>query len=798
MRIVGLSSGITDRKSHHSVGTKGFICVDGEGVNLANGEHRYVLFGVGDEQIEDENGLSWNVILDFLYSKYQPGYAFVGFYLGYDFDRWLCTMPEKKVERLITSEGRESRKSKSPNLHSRVLPVDMPYGWQINMLGKKMFEFRKRSCHCDIFYCKCSGKGPWMRICDAGPFFQSSFLKAIDPSTWKEPIISHDEYELIKKGKENRADADHITEEMRFYNRLENIVLARLMKVLNEGFLEMGIVLAPGQWFGPGQAAQKWLKKEKVPKAEQIYKIVPEWFLEAAKESYFGGWFEIMMHGIIPGESHEYDINSAYPYIISNLPCLLHGSYTRSKGSNYPRTHNGSPLVLVRARVSNYRNGRACGIGTMLHRDRSDRILRPTRTEGWFWLHEIDAGKRAKCIVRCHIYEWMAYEPCNCSAPMRNVADLYDLRIRIGKDTPLGKGCRLAYNSMYGKFAQSVGNPVFANPVWASLITTGCRTMILDAIATHPEGKWHVSMVATDAVFFVTPHSGIPISKRLGEWDYTTRYNLALFKPGVYWDDKTRNDIIANRIPTFKARGIRATDFANCLGEIDSSFQQWSSNPPDLSADPGTINGWPYVQFITGFSMVSCLQAIRRGKWWLAGHVSQTGTMVQNANPYDKRIGAWPDSLEDGRTIWRSEPWTFPANDCKSKPYQKRFGMADPWSLERLEFYGITPDGTIPELVAEYLGLRLRIALSSRLWKMPMRKSDLRILAMERGRHLDNGWPHLSSRGLCICTDSCCHNTQGCRCVSCLCLILKKDHSELVLILANTILSIGKDGEMNG
>lgn len=698
MRIVGHSYGITDKKSHHSVGTKGFIGVDGEGINLPNGEHRYVLLGIGNDQIEDEYGLRWDTILEFLYKHYAPGYAFVGFYLGYDFDRWLRTMPEKKVERLLTAEGRAARKSTSANLHQRVLPVDLPFGWQINMLGKKMLEFRKRSCHCDILYCKCPGKGPWMRICDAGPFFQSSFLTAIDPSKWQTPIVSRDEFELIKKGKENRADADHIDEEMRYYNRLENEILARLMRVLNDGFKEMGIILAPGQWFGPGQAAQKWMKKESITTAEEIQNTVPQSFLEAARKSYFGGWFEIMMHGIIEGESHEYDINSAYPYIISRLPCLLHGSYTNGVGS-YDRKAGDKSLVLVYARLSSFRKGHACAIGTMLHRDKSDRILRPTRTEGWYWLHEIDAAKRAKLISKCHITEWKRYEPCNCRCPMRNVADLYDLRIRVGKDTPLGKGCRLAYNSMYGKFAQSIGNPIFANPIWASLITAGCRTMILDAIATHPKGKWHVAMVATDAVFFVTPHPKLPVSKALGDWDYQARNSLTLFKPGVYWDDKTRRSIRENEAPQFKARGIAAADFAHCLGGIDDAFREWDNNPPAISDNPGNVEGWPSVEFKTHFAMVSCLQAIRRHKWFLAGQVSQSGKMVQNANPYDKRIGAWREELEDGRYIWRSEPWTFPINDCKSKPYQKRFGMEDPWSLERLEYYGINEDGTIPDLI---------------------------------------------------------------------------------------------------
>jgi hypothetical protein len=717
VRIVGPSYGITDkdanaakqakhnakrnRVSHHATGTKGFIGVDGEGINLPNGEHRYVLLGIGDDQIEDENGLQWGDILEFLYEHRKDGYAFVGFYLGYDFDRWLCTMPLRKVARLLTEEGINSRRSRNAKMGNQILPIDLGY-WQIKMLGKKLFQFRKRTCYCDTFYCD-HPKGKWMFICDAGPFFQSSFLKAIDPKTWKDPIVTQYEYDLIKKGKDNRAYADCIDDEMRFYNRLENEVLARLMGVLNAGFLEMGIVLAPGQWFGPGQAAQKWMKKEKVTTAESIQKAIPRWFLEAARKSYFGGWFEIMMHGHIPGETHEYDINSAYPYVISSLPCLLHGKYKRGNGK--PDKDTGYVLVFAFVSAKAVKDGGENVIGTMLHRENHDRILRPMRTKGWFWLHELKAARKAGLITYTRYYEWVSYDPCNCLPPMRRVQLLYDLRIKVGKDTPLGKGCRLAYNSMYGKFAQSIGHPIFANPVWASLITSGCRTMILEAIATHPKGQYDVCMVATDAVFFVTPHPKLPISKRLGEWDYECRSNLTLFKPGVYWDDTTRQDISEDRTPRFKARGFASADFADSIGEVDRLFSKWNTIPPKVTANDGVVEGWPIVKFEVGFAMTSCLQAIRRGKWWLAGHVEQSVIVEQNANPYLKRIGAMPGRLPDGRRIWGSIPWQLPLDDCESKPYQKRFGMDDPWSLERMEIQGITPEGMPGEIVRDKLGI---------------------------------------------------------------------------------------------
>src|SRR5256885_2771992 len=113
---------------------------------------------------------------------------------------------------------------------------------------------------------------------------------------------------------------------------------------------------------GPGQAAQKWLKNKKITTANEIQETVPIWFLEAARASYFGGWFEIMMHGMVPGITYEYDINSAYPYIISSLPCLLHGEYKGGSG----KPPENSRYVLVYASLSSYRKGIPCNIGTML------------------------------------------------------------------------------------------------------------------------------------------------------------------------------------------------------------------------------------------------------------------------------------------------------------------------------------------------------------------------------------------------------------------------------------------------
>jgi len=520
-----------------------------------------------------------------------------------------------------------------------------------------------------------------MYICDTGGFFQTSFLNVLgkDGSNWPDDVISVEQYRKIEEGKERRSGAI-LDEKMMLYNREENLALASILRELDNSFQSLGIKLSAQQWFGPGQAAQAWMKS-RAPTSAQIQERIPEWFLDAARKSYFGGWFEIMAHGIIPGNSHEYDINSAYPYIIASLPCLLHGVYDRGKGKPKPNLEQKT-FYLVRARVETTGDNRRY-IGTMLHRDKRGRICRPLKTEGWFWKDELDSAVNAGMIGKIKYHEWMSYNPCKCPSPMRGVRGLYETRLRVGKDRPLGKACKLIYNSKYGKFAQSVGNPMFGNPVYASLITSGCRTMILDAIGTHPNGSKDVLMVATDAVYFVTPHPSLNEGNQLGEWEHKVKSNLTLFKPGVYWDDHAREEIKRGEHPNFKARGISAKDFADSIMDVDVMFDAWFDG--DRIAD---LESWPSVTYTPNFTMTTALQALIQHDWSLAGEVHTDKEMTQNSYPGEKRSDR--AYLDNEYGFFRTMPKKV--EDYHSVEYTKRFGMDNPWSQEFLEQHGITPD----------------------------------------------------------------------------------------------------------
>lgn len=704
------------KRIHKSVanshkGVASFVGIDGEGINV-NGEHRYALLGIGDEYITDNSGIMWDDAFGFMYSKWEKYRAMCGFFLGYDFNQLFKTLPEQKAWMLLSPKGvdlRKPKRGKSP------MPFPVRYGgWEFDMLGMKRLKLRPKLCDCEPEAgkpaCKCK-KPPWLYVCDSGPFFQQSLLAVIDPRSWKEPIVTPEEYAIIEEGKRKRAAATRVDDDMIRYNALENEILCRALRALDRGFQDIGVVLPPSKWFGPGQAAQAWLGVEGVKKSKQLLPSIPDYFLEAARKSYFGGWFEIMMHGIIPGETHEYDINSAYPFIISTLPCLEHGTYTRGEG--LPNVKDNE-LCLVRARVwsrspmSHHTAADKQYIGAMLHRGKDGNIWRPGTTEGWFWWHELEAAKRAKCVQPLPrkprgdlypiCYEWVKYSPCDCFPPMRRVISLYLRRQAVGKDTPLGKGAKTSYNSMYGKFAQSVGAPVYGNPIYASLITAGCRTMILDAIASHPIGKKDVTMVATDAVYFRTPHPTLTIGEGLGEWGHKSRRNLCQFKPGVYWDDSARRAIANGDSPHFKARGINARDFGRQLAFADAQFR-------DLQRGKYWTK-WPRVDFPISFALTTCSQALDRNAWETAGFVSE-GEARQSSDPRIKRTGLYWDN-----DVWRTEPhepyphpsWEDETDftpkwwDVESTPYEKRFGLDDPFSWESKEALGVTPDGNVGDL----------------------------------------------------------------------------------------------------
>jgi hypothetical protein len=745
----------------HRRTNRDFICVDGEGMerwcnkcecgqyapiaetDLAacecghgkyRHEHVYVLLGCGEhEPLEDINGIHWEAAFDYLYRCFQenPDAVFAGFFLAYDFTQIFKTFPVSKAAKLLTKKGQEQRRRKQRSrvntMHEHVIGElnGEAVKWEVNFHAGRQLMIRPMDCECPEDFHLLGDQCTWgdnppafMRINDTGSFFQTSLLNVINPANWLDPVVSQDEYDDLVKGKERRSHAI-LDDEMRRYNALENVVLARVLERYRDGLTVAGITLGKDQWYGPGQAAGQWLKKigDQISR-ETIEKVTHPDILRAATATYYGGWFEIMAHGHVSGITWEYDINSAYPHVISKLPCLIHGHWQpgTTARETFPRMPKNAEFRIVHATVT----GSSPFIGTMPYRDHDNSICRPYTVHGWYWQDELEAAIRAGLIdtveigpcIECDFgssvnlpmqYSYFTYvRECDCPPPCADVTELYRQRKSVDKKSSAGKALKLVLNSLYGKFAQSVGNPPYYNPIYASRITAGCRTMILDAIATHPGKASAVVMIATDGVYFTSQHPSLNLGENLGDWEESQHSNLTLFKPGVYWDDDARTAIQEGKSPKFKARGVSAKYFAAAISGLDRRFSAWNGQYP------ANAEAWPEASFKITFSMVSAKQALNNHKWDHAGKVS-VATVKHSSNPWRKRAEPWDSTDQtlsqgyyDGQ-LYRSMPRTL--KYITTHPY--RTEVSGTWQIENGEWEetGITPDGEVTDHIARALGM---------------------------------------------------------------------------------------------
>ena len=117
---------------------------------------------------------------------------------------------------------------------------------------------------------------------------------------------------------------------------------------LAEGMTKFSVVCIdagykPRDWNGAGELATTIFEKHKIPKRPlSKWEIAagrgdkdksirrperPEEFEIAASAAYFGGRAEVSRIGYVPGPIYQYDINSAYPAAILDLPCPMHTSW---------------------------------------------------------------------------------------------------------------------------------------------------------------------------------------------------------------------------------------------------------------------------------------------------------------------------------------------------------------------------------------------------------------------------------------------------------------------------------------
>lgn len=481
------------------------VGLDGEGVGRT--PHRYTLLawqdatGERSAHVQDARGLGTARCLRFLLSMPLDAKPF-GYFIQYDWTMILRDLPNPKLYVLFRPRLRKIPKDEGGGF----VPVRWR-GYKLHYLAG-MMRIQKR--------------GRTLTVWDVGRFFQAPFCDGSERSaleTWN--VGTPDERERIasmkaRRDRFSRRDSARIRE----YCLDECRLLAKLVGELNKAHDDIGLPLR--SWHGPGSSASVALKRWGIAKKRGD---IPRPVAEAARRAFFGGRFEQSTIGFKEGPIHSYDIVSAYPAIMVDLPCLEH---TRWELTERESVALRAEQAVVRYELAASRSRRAWG--PLPCRMKNGTIVFPrSGASGWVWLEEFRAAK-VWSQVR-FVEAWVLKRDCACQ-PFAGIRELFAERLRVGKKSGRGHSLKLVYNSGYGKLAQRIGSPQFRSQVWAGMITSGTRAKLLGPLAKADDD---ILAVATDGLYSRVALPMLTLGKELGAWDHETHDSIVLVRPGIYW-----------------------------------------------------------------------------------------------------------------------------------------------------------------------------------------------------------------------------------------------------------------------
>ena len=477
------------------------------------------------------------------------------------------------------------------------------------------------------------------KIYDVWSFSGKSLLETL--KMWD--VCSADEMALIAAGKERRPGDTHDRATETEYCRMENVAICRVMTKIRDLCRGLGYPLT--SYYGAGSVASAIMKKHSIN--FHVGKL-PESARIAAQTAFFGGRFETASVGEFD-DIYYYDIVSAYPSIIRNLPCLACGTWDTFKHGEYYKhaAHRDTAIWHVKWKL-----GLLAGDddvfrlwGPLPWRSGKGLISYPACGEGWYHASEVRAAL-AMFPNNIEVIEGWVYEtPCE-HRPFAFVDDLFRQRAEYkAKGMAEQLVLKLGLNSLYGKSAQSTGSAKFASPVWAGMITAGTRAQLLSAIAQSPE---NVLSTATDSISSRVPLD-LPIGKELGQWEHEKVDHIFIAGDGLSYSPGTNSRT--------RTRGIGAKDIV-----WDRFLDAWRSSFWAGKAKFKT----------TRFEGLKVMVA--RGKPDLAGRWNKSVRELSfgshkrmHSSAFDEPHNTFPHPCSSGEI---------------SAPYEKNIGLADAFAVE--------------------------------------------------------------------------------------------------------------------
>lgn len=457
-----------------------YVGVDGEGVGRK--PHNYVLLAVSDDSgrfqrhIEGERLVTVEC-LDFLLSLAKHTRRLFGFALNYDITMMLRDCPDEFLYYLMRPDLRVKDENKGPE----------PISWgdyEMNITGS-MFRLSKN--HGDF-------AGESITLWDTWKFYQAKFVKALQD--WK--IANQEVWDRIANMKNMRnVFTQEMLPEMRGYCLDECMYMAQLTRRLVEAHKEVGLELR--DFHGAGSTAKVILKKMGI---KHKRREPPPEFMPYIMRAFFGGRFECSVAGRLPGKIYNYDISSAYPYHITRLPCLEHGNWSMTTDIDRVRGAKAACVLWHNGTRPEWEHSVPESVpwGPFPFRTEKGTILFPVAGGmGWCWKDEFFSALNVFPHMKITMITAIVLESnCDCQ-PFKDVPTYYIERVKLGKDNK-GKILKFGPNALYGKLAQSVGNPEFNSWVWAGIITSNTRGQLLRAMGAHRDMR-NLLWVATDGIY---------------------------------------------------------------------------------------------------------------------------------------------------------------------------------------------------------------------------------------------------------------------------------------------------------
>lgn len=539
--------------------TATFTAIDGEGYTEGK-KHYYniIVASCYDRGFHSDISLStgrlstWNIFF-FLTSRLYKvrDTTFVAFYFNYDVTKWLTDLTIEQRTELW---------------NNKTITVESPDGlvYEVFYIPSKIFKLTH------IYYKNDKIKKYSVTIYDTSGFFQRSFVKALEQ--WG--IDAGKEMQEMKSKRSIFLSQE--TERILDYSYDECDKLCQLMNKVRDALYAENIPLT--KWFGAGAIAQRLLEINNTRNAIAVPGIVDNSDLESALlGSYFGGRFELFRQGII-SETYQYDINSAYPYAMSQLPnlegCRIQYSreYTRDKYSIWFVTYN----VLRgdgKKQPTKYANAQTFLAGPFPYRTKQGNIFYPYLNSYGVWIHQIELQTAITLygVDYFRIHYGYIITPINDTPYFDFITNLADRRLKLKlANDQRNIVLKLGLNSLYGKTAQGQTSPdykpPFQNMYIAGYITAYTRAKLLQQSFQCGAYGSGVIQFATDGIAANSPARNITkTSSDFGGWEYEYfDENICYIQAGVYYGERS---VKTNKK---KTRGFNA----NTL-DADNVIKSW-------------------------------------------------------------------------------------------------------------------------------------------------------------------------------------------------------------------------------